>query len=122
MSLKIVNLSKKFNIGGTKRQILSSVDLEIKQGELVSITGRSGCGKTTLFNIISGIASPDSGQVYINNKRVRYFLDIFTSRLRNRKIGFIFQTFNLLNDETVMSNVLLPARINMIPQSYGHSP
>jgi len=96
MSLKIENLSKEFYVGGIKRKILSSVNLELNKGDLISITGRSGCGKTTLLNVISGIV----------------FFDIFTSRLRNREIGFIFQTFNLLNDETVISNVLLPARIN----------
>ena len=112
MSLKIENLSKEFYVGGIKRKILSSVNLELNKGDLISITGRSGCGKTTLLNVISGIVSPDSGKIFIKDNRVKYFFDIFTSRLRNREIGFIFQTFNLLNDETVISNVLLPARIN----------
>jgi ABC-type lipoprotein export system ATPase subunit len=109
--LKISGIKKNYRIAGESRAVLDGIDLEVKAGEIVAIAGTSGCGKTTLLNVIAGLTGPDSGRVYINGRRVIYFLDIFSSRIRNRGIGFIFQTFRLLNEETVMANVLLPARL-----------
>lgn len=111
MPLEIIDIKKKFKIAGEKKQILSGINLSVAAGELVSLTGKSGCGKTTLFNVISGLIPASSGRVVINGRTVRRFPDILTSRTRNREIGFVFQTFRLLNDESVYSNVLLPARI-----------
>ncbi len=111
MILQVKNIKKQYRIAGVKKQILNGIDLLLEQGQIVSITGKSGCGKTTLLNVISGITSPDSGSVYINNKKMLYAIDMLTSRMRNREMGFIFQTFRLLPDETVISNVLLPARV-----------
>jgi putative ABC transport system ATP-binding protein len=111
MSLKITDLSKTFRIAGEKRTVLNSINLEMDRGELISITGKSGCGKTTLLNIISGLLPPTTGEVFINSRKLRRFPDILSSRIRNREIGFIFQTFRLLNEETVLANILLPARL-----------
>ncbi|OHD65748.1 MAG: hypothetical protein A2176_13960 [Spirochaetes bacterium RBG_13_51_14] len=111
MILRVENISKHYRIAGVKKQILGGIDFTLDGGRICSITGTSGCGKTTLLNVIAGITSPDSGTVTVNNRRMIYVLDVLASRLRNREIGFIFQTFRLLNDETVISNVLLPARI-----------
>lgn len=109
--LKLDNISKYYRIAGKKRKILDGINLEIKKGEMLSITGKSGSGKSTLLNVISGITKPTSGKIYYNNKRIIYFLDIFSSHFRNKSIGFIFQTFRLLPDETVLSNILMPGRI-----------
>ncbi len=111
MILRVENVRKRYRIAGVKRQILNGVDLSLEGGQICSITGMSGCGKTTLLNVIAGITPPGGGSVRINGRRMIYALDILASRRRNREIGFIFQTFRLLNDENVLSNVLLPARI-----------
>ncbi len=109
--LRLENVSKYYHIAGKKRKILEGINFEIHKGEIVSITGKSGSGKSTLLNVISGITKPSGGKIFFNNKRIIYFLDILTSRIRNRKMGFIFQTFRLLPGETVSSNILMPARI-----------
>jgi putative ABC transport system ATP-binding protein len=111
MILRVADIHKRYRIGGEQRNVLDGIDLLLTGGQICSITGTSGCGKTTLMNVIAGITAPDGGTVHINNRRMIYGLDILTSRRRNREIGFIFQTFRLLNDETVLSNILLPARI-----------
>jgi putative ABC transport system ATP-binding protein len=111
MILQVEDCAKTYRIGGKKRTILDSLSLSVDAGELVSITGRSGGGKTTLLNVIAGIVPPEKGSVFINGSRMRHRLDPLASRMRNREIGFVFQTFRLLGDETVMANVLLPARI-----------
>lgn len=112
MLLTLEKISRKFKIAGKGVPVLQSLDFSIDRGEIVSITGRSGCGKTTLLNVITGITSPESGDIFFQGKRVYYRLDFVMSRLRNRHMGQIFQTFRLLDDETVLNNILLPARIS----------
>jgi putative ABC transport system ATP-binding protein len=109
--LKIDHLSKYYRIAGKKTAILSDISLDVGQGEIVAIKGKSGSGKSTFLNVISGITHPSRGKVFLNDKKIHYFLDIFSSRVRNRHIGFIFQTFRLLPGETVLTNVLMPAMI-----------
>lgn len=109
--LELREITKFYRIAGEKTRVLDRISLEVKPGELVSITGRSGSGKTTLLNVISGITRPNAGKIVIGGKTLHTGLDILSSSVRNRKIGFIFQTFRLLPDETVYQNVLLPARI-----------
>ena len=111
MILSIKNIHKKYKIAGKKITIIDNLSLNIDKSEIVAITGRSGCGKTTLLNIITGITKPDSGEIFFKDKKFRFYSDFVMSGLRNREIGQIFQTFRLLEDETVMSNVMLPARI-----------
>jgi ABC-type lipoprotein export system ATPase subunit len=111
MILETEGIIKTYTIAGTRRRVLDGIDLALDRGDIVSLTGTSGCGKTTLLYVISGIAPPDSGSVRINGKRMIHAFDLLASRMRNREIGFIFQTFRLLSDETVHTNVLLPARI-----------
>ena len=109
--LKLDKVTKYYRIAGKKRLILDSVNLEIKKGEIVSLTGKSGCGKSTLLNIISGIVKPSHGKVFVNNKPMHFFFDFLSSRMRNRQMGFVFQTFRLLSNESVWANILLPLRI-----------
>ncbi|MCP4134038.1 MAG: ABC transporter ATP-binding protein [bacterium] len=111
MLLQLENIKKSYKVAGKRRTFLDDIDLGIDTGEIVSITGKSGCGKTTLLNVIAGIATPDSGRIYSHGKKLRYGLDLVSARRRNRDMGFIFQTFKLIPNASVMANVLLPARI-----------
>ncbi len=111
MLLRLADIRKEYAAAGHKKRILDGLDLELDRGQLVSVTGKSGCGKTTLLNIIAGITYPDRGKVFINDKKIGFLFDCSLSRRRNREIGLIFQTFRLLDNESVLSNVFLPARI-----------
>lgn len=111
MIISVKNLNKSYRIAGEKIPVIRDLSFELDKGEIIAITGRSGCGKTTLLNILTGITKPDKGQIFFREKKVRYYSDFSMSRLRNREIGQIFQTFRLLEDETVMSNIMMPARI-----------
>jgi len=111
MIISIKNLNKSYKIAGEKISVIDNLSLELAKGEIIAITGRSGCGKTTLLNILTGITRPDSGEIFFREKKLRTGSDFSMSKIRNRDIGQIFQTFRLLEDETVMSNVMMPARI-----------
>ncbi len=111
MLLKLDNIHKSFRIAGVRTPVLRGLSLDIGEGEIVSVTGKSGCGKTTMLNIIAGVISSDHGKLHLRGRRIFNFFDILASRRRNRHLGFIFQNFRLIPDETVFANVLLPARI-----------
>ncbi len=94
--------------GGERRVILDGVDLELKRGEFVALLGRSGSGKSTLLNLIGGLDRPDSGEIRIEGSRVDLLDETARTVLRRRRIGFVFQAFNLIPTLTVLENVLLP--------------
>jgi putative ABC transport system ATP-binding protein len=87
---------------------LSNVNLEVKAGEFISVMGPSGCGKSTLLNIIGLLDAPTRGDVALNGTRITAYRDKQLARLRNERIGFIFQTFHLINDLSVVDNVEIP--------------
>ena len=87
---------------------LNGVDLDINRNDYVAIMGPSGSGKTTLMNIIGCLDSPSSGEYWLNNQQVSQLRDSQLARIRNAEIGFVFQTFNLLNRTTALQNVELP--------------
>lgn len=87
---------------------LRQVSLEVKQGEFVAITGTSGSGKSTLLNMIAGIDTPDSGEIYLLEQPVHNLPDKAMTQFRASHIGFVFQFFNLLDSLTVLENVMLP--------------
>ncbi len=101
------NIFKKFN----ELEILKGVDLEIKQGEIVSIVGSSGAGKTTLLTILGTLDRPTSGQIFINNEDVSQLNDKKLAAFRNKNIGFVFQFHQLLPEFTALENVSIPALI-----------
>ncbi len=114
--VRTVGVKKNFMLGRIELKVLKGIDLEINQGEYISIMGPSGSGKTTLFNMIGGLDKPSSGRVYIDEVDVAQ-LDAFElAWLRCRKIGYIFQTFNLIPVMTALENVTLP----MIFAGTGH--
>jgi len=102
------DLKKIYKMGSTEVEALSGVNLEIQAGEYLSIMGPSGSGKTTLFNMVGGLDKPTSGKVYIDEVDVAQLDAYELAWLRCRKIGYIFQTFNLLPVMTALENVTLP--------------
>ncbi len=108
--------AKNINVKFGKRQILKDLNLKVKKGEYISVIGKSGAGKSTLLNVISTLEKEYSGNVFYENKDIRDYNDFEISNLRNKKIGFIFQNFNLLEDFTVIENIMLPARLTKIDE------
>jgi putative ABC transport system ATP-binding protein len=108
MSLRLKDVRKSYiEQDGTKLPILAVSHFELKSGEQVALVGESGGGKTTLLNVISGITTPDSGEVFIGNTDIARLPEASRDRFRAQRIGFIFQTFNLLTAFTALENVLL---------------
>lgn len=106
--LKLIDIRKTYKIGPTEIEVLKGVNLEIANGELLSIMGQSGCGKSTLMNIIGLLDKPTSGVYFIEDKAVSYTDDDTLSAIRNKKIGFVFQQYNLLPKLTALDNVGIP--------------
>ena len=106
--LKLDGVTKIFYTDEVETHALSGVQMEIGKGEYVSIAGPSGCGKSTLLSILGLLDSPTEGQYLLNNRPVATLSASERARVRNREIGFIFQSFNLIGDLTVFENVELP--------------
>jgi len=106
--VRVSGVTKTFRMGRHEVQALRGVDLEIKAGEYISIMGPSGSGKSTLFNMIGGLDKPTEGKVFIDEVDIAQLDAYELAWLRNRKIGYIFQTFNLIQVMTALENVTLP--------------
>lgn len=106
--VRTINLRKDYMLGKVKLEVLKGIDLEITKGEYISIMGPSGSGKTTLFNMIGGLDKPTDGKVYIDEVDVAQLDAYELAWLRCRKIGYIFQTFNLIPVMTALENIMLP--------------
>ena len=104
------NLTKTYHMGKVEVQALCGVSFEIKRGEVVSIMGPSGSGKSTLMNILGCLDVPTSGDYFLDGELVSKLKDNQLADIRNRKVGFVFQSFNLLNRTTALGNVELPMR------------
>lgn len=102
------NLQRRFKMGGEQIYALRGVDLAIMPGEYVAIMGPSGSGKSTLMNLIGCLDSPDEGEYWLNGRLVSDMRDRELARVRNRDVGFVFQTFNLLPRADALHNVELP--------------
>ena len=100
-----------------KVHALRGVNLKVRNGEIVSIIGPSGSGKSTLLNLLGALDRPTSGKIIIDGINIARLKDDALSRFRNRKIGFIFQSYNLINRSTVTKNIELPAIIRGIPKT-----
>jgi putative ABC transport system ATP-binding protein len=105
--IKLEGLTKVYPMGKRELTVLKGVNLEIKKGELVAVMGPSGSGKTTLLNLIGCLDKPTSGEYYFEGKEVSRLSGGELARIRGQKIGFIFQTFNLLSRLTALANVEL---------------
>ena len=105
--LKLSNITKQYTLGGNTIDALRGVDLEFRENEFVSILGPSGCGKTTTLNIIGGLDRYTSGDLIINGRSTKDYKDGDWDAYRNHSIGFVFQSYNLISHQTVLSNVEL---------------
>lgn len=115
--IKITNIKRNFSLGNETVYVLKGIDLEIKKGEYVALMGPSGSGKSTLMNLLGCLDTPTSGNYILNGKDVSKMKDDELAEIRNKEIGFVFQTFNLLPRTTALDNVALP----MIYAGYSKS-
>ncbi|MBN1252514.1 MAG: ABC transporter ATP-binding protein [Bacteroidales bacterium] len=106
--IRINNLHKSYTTGQNKLHVLKGLDFNIKEGELVSIMGSSGSGKSTLLNIVGILDNYDQGDYYLDNMLIRDMSEKKAALLRNKYIGFVFQSFNLISFKNAMENVALP--------------
>ena len=106
--LEARSLAKTYDTGGAKVLALRGVDLAIERGEFVAIMGPSGCGKSTLLNLLAGLDRPTAGEVWLDGDRIDRLSETELARLRRRRIGFVFQFFNLMPTLSALENVELP--------------
>ncbi len=106
--IDIRKLVRNFKLGTETIKVLRSVDLLVQRGEYVALMGPSGSGKSTLMNILGCLDTPTEGEYYLNGREVARLSDNELAEIRNKEIGFIFQTFNLLPRSTALDNVILP--------------
>ncbi|NDV56605.1 ABC transporter ATP-binding protein [Bacteroides sp. 519] len=109
------NLTKVFRTSTVQTTALNKVNLQINQGEFVAIMGPSGCGKSTLLNIIGLLDNPTSGELWFEDKEVSHYSENSRTDLRSTNIGFVFQSFNLIDELTVFENVELPLLYAGVP-------
>ncbi|WP_417005836.1 ABC transporter ATP-binding protein, partial [Akkermansia sp.] len=107
--IRLRDITKVYHLGEIDLQVLKGITLDIKEGEFVSLTGASGSGKSTLMNILGCLDRPTSGHYYIAGEDVAKFNAAERATLRNKRIGFVFQNFNLLSRTTALENVMMPA-------------
>lgn len=110
--IEITGLNKYYKVGKGRMHALKDIDLSIKNGESVAIQGKSGAGKSTLMHILGLLDNSFDGSVRIDGKEIKNLNDSKTAKLRNEKIGFVMQDFSLLENKSVMMNVMLPLFFN----------
>src|ERR1700730_1997235 len=113
--LKLVNTSKRFVGGDVVTTALNNVSLEIGAGEYLAVTGPSGCGKSTLLSILGLLDTPDGGEYWVDGQNVVGWSEARLSELRRGRIGFIFQSFNLIEELSVDENVELAMEYTRVP-------
>ena len=113
--IRLENINKTY-YNGSPLQVLKGIDLEIGEGEMVSIMGASGSGKSTLLNILGILDDYDSGEYFLDGKPIKNLSETKAAEYRNRMIGFIFQSFNLISYKNAMENVALPLYYQGVPR------
>lgn len=110
--LEIKNLRKIYGAGETQVRALDGIDLTVERGEFVAIVGSSGSGKTTFLNMVGGLDVPTDGEIIVDQKKIRELSDDELTVFRRRKIGFIFQQYNLIQMLSVWENIILPLKLD----------
>lgn len=106
--IKLQHINKTYVTGSNKLHVLKGIDLEIEQGEMVSIMGSSGSGKSTLLNVIGLLDNHDRGDYFLDNIEIKNLNETKAAQFRNRMIGFVFQSFNLISFKNALENVAMP--------------
>ena len=114
--IKLENVWKKYKLGKTELPILKGINLQINRGGFYTIMGPSGSGKSTLMHILGLLDTPTEGKIYLENNDISQFSEDELARIRGKKIGFIFQQFNLLQNLTALENVMLSMIFQGIPE------
>jgi len=117
MIIKTENLKRLFQVGSETVEALKGIDLSVEKGDFLSIMGPSGSGKTTLMNIIGCLDTPTQGNYYLNNQLVNNLDDDELAFIRNKEIGFVFQSFHLLAKNSALNNVMLPMKYAGVKES-----
>ena len=117
--LELRKITKIYDTGGFKQKALNSVSLNFRKSEFASILGPSGSGKTTLLNIIGGLDSYTSGDLLVNGVSTKSFKDAAWDSYRNHRIGFVFQSYNLIPHQTILSNVRLALTVSGLSKREG---
>ena len=107
--LRTVDLHRHFTVGDTVVRAVDGIDLTVGAAEFVSVMGPSGCGKSTLLHLLGGLDRPTSGEIHLGDERVDLLKEATWARLRRRRIGFVFQAYNLIDDLSARDNLELPA-------------
>ena len=106
--ISLVEVEKVYRTDRIETLALSGINLEVESGEFVSVMGPSGCGKSTLLNLMGLLDAPTSGEVALGGRRITAYTDRLVARIRNERVGFIFQSFHLIPDLNVLDNVEIP--------------
>lgn len=107
--IKVRDIFKSYKMGITKLDVLKGLDLDILEGEFVTITGASGSGKSTLLHLLGALDREDSGEIFYNDNSLGSFSSSKLNRYRNKEVGFVFQFYHLIDELNVLENVLMPA-------------
>ncbi len=119
--LKLNNIVKNYETGSTVVKALKGINLAFRKSEFVSVLGQSGCGKTTLLNIIGGLDKYTDGDLLIDGRSTKSYNDHDWDNYRNHKIGFVFQSYNLISHQTVLANVELALTLSVYRVRSGGS-
>jgi putative ABC transport system ATP-binding protein len=118
--IELTDISKTYHMGAVDITVLTVISLSIKQGELIAIMGPSGSGKSTLMNIVGCLDRPSTGRYHFEKREISTLTDDELAAVRNRKIGFVFQTFNLLPRFSALKNVEIPLIYSGVPSRLRH--
>lgn len=116
MSIIVKNLKKTYILGEERVKALRGVDFEVEQGQVCCILGTSGSGKSTMLNLMAGLEKPTKGEILIDNQDIAKMSEKKLAKFRQKNIGFVFQSYNLLGDLTALENVTLPLTFREIPK------